>query len=110
MPNPRSLEERVADWIVTRIGPEHMNSRERAMRGLEEQVELAQSEGITEDLVIQQVRYVFSRKPGDPVQEAGGVAVCLLGWCAAAGRTFLEVATAEIERIEAQPIELIRGS
>jgi hypothetical protein len=105
-----SLEARVAEWVRTRIGPEHMNTRERAMRLLEEAVELAQAEGITAELVGKQAAHVFGRRAGEPAQEAAGVAVCLLGWCAATGHTFEALATAELDRIEAKPIDQIRGS
>ncbi len=37
-------EARVANWVETRIGTQHMHPRERAMRLLEEAVELAQAE------------------------------------------------------------------
>jgi hypothetical protein len=106
----RTLESRVSEWIRTRIGEANAHPRERAMRLLEEAIELAQSEGITEDQVWRQAAYVFSRPAGDPSQEAGGVAVCLLGWCAAHNTTFDQVARTELERIEAKPIEQIRGS
>lgn len=104
------LEARVAEWVNTRIGPEHMHPRERAMRLLEEAVELAQAEGIAYDQVDRQVAHVYSRPAGEPAQEAAGVAVCLLGWCAATGNRLNDLALAEIERIEAKPIEQIRGS
>lgn len=105
-----SLESRVAEWVRTRIGEDHMHPRERAMRLLEEAAELAQAEGISGSQAAAQVAYVFSRHPGDPLQEAGGVAVCLLGYCASRGVALLDVATIEVERIEKKPIGEIRGS
>lgn len=105
-----TLEGRVAEWVHTRIGPEHMHPRERAMRLLEEAVELAQAEGITPDQARAQMAHVYQRAAGEPAQEAAGVAVCLLGWCAATGHRLDALALAEIERIEAKPIEQIRGS
>lgn len=104
------LEVRVADWVRTRIGNDHMNPRERAMRLLEEASELAQSEGVTLEQARKQIDYVFSRSMGDPIQEAGGVAVCLLGWCASHGVRLNDVAKAEILRIERKPVAEIRGS
>jgi hypothetical protein len=105
-----SLEQRVAEWVRTRIGDAHMQPKERAMRLLEEAIELAQAEGITQEQVYQQTEHVFWRPKGLPVQEAAGVAVCLLGWCAASGQLLDEIALCEIERIEAKPVEQIRGS
>ena len=80
------------------------------MRLLEEAIELAQAEGITVEQVCDQTQHVYARPPGLPAQEAGGVAVCLYGWCAAAHIQLTEVASEELARIEAQPIEEIRGS
>jgi hypothetical protein len=107
-----TLESRVANWIRTRIGesPVHMQSKERAMRLVEEAVELAQAEGITVGMCHRQVEHVFRRPAGEPAQEAGGVAVCLLGWCAATGNLLIDIATREVERIEAKPVDQIRGS
>jgi len=104
------LEERVAQWICTRLGPANCGPKERAMRVLEEAVELAQAEGITHAQVIRQAAHVFARPAGEPAQEAAGVAVCLFGWCASRGHRLMDLATAEIERIEAKPLEQIRGS
>lgn len=104
------LQNRVKFWIITRIGADHMHSRERAMRLLEEAVELAQSEGITENQVYRQVAHVFDRPSGEPSQEAAGVAVCLLGWCASTGVDLEILADREVQRIEEKPIEQIRGS
>jgi hypothetical protein len=105
-----TIEERMEHWIVTRIGADNAHRRERAMRLLEEAVELAQAEGITEEMVNRQTRHVFSRPIGEADQEAAGVAVCLVGWCAATGHSLMSLALREIERIEAKPLEQIRGS
>lgn len=106
----RDLQKRVMEWVRTRIGPEHTHSRERAMRLLEEAVELAQAEGIFIESVQRQVGHVYGRPAGEPEQEAAGVAVCLLAWCESRGISFVTLAAREIERIEAKPLDQIRGS
>lgn len=103
-------ESRVASWIRSRIGDASLNRRERAMRLLEEASELAQAEGITAELAVKQLQHVYNRPAGDPRQEAAGVAVTLLGWCAAAGTKLANLAEEELTRIESKPIEQIRGS
>jgi hypothetical protein len=108
--NLAALEHRAAEWVVTRIGIDHMQSRERAMRLLEEAFELAQAEGITVDQASAQMTHVFGRDAGEPAKEAGGVAFCLLAWCAATGHHLMEIVRAEADRVEAKPIEQIRGS
>ncbi len=107
---PGYAEVRAANWVVSRVGEDHMQPRERAMRLLEEAIELAQAEGVTENQVRLQVGHVYNRPPGDPIQEAGGIAVCLLAWCVSRGKRFIDVAMAELERIEAKSAEAIRGS
>jgi hypothetical protein len=104
------LQSRVAEWVRTRIGEAHMQPRERAMRLLEEAIELAQAEGITEDMVRDQAQHVFSRPAGKPESEAAGVAICLLGWTGATGNSLLGLINAELQRIESKPIDQIRGS
>jgi hypothetical protein len=106
----RPLERRVLDWIETRIGTPGLHPRERVMRLFEESVELAQAEGITREMLERQIAHVFGRPMGIPEQEAAGVAVCLLGWCGVRGHRFMDLAKAELERIEAKPIDQIRGS
>lgn len=54
-----TLENRMKKWVVTRIGVDHMQPKERAMRLLEEAVELAQSEGISRDQVFAQKPFVM---------------------------------------------------
>lgn len=105
-----SRESRVAHWVTTRIGAAHMHRKERVMRLAEEVFELAQSEGVALSQLCRQLEHVFARPAGTPNQEAGGVAVCLLGWCAAVGTTFDQVADAELARIEAKRTDEIRGS
>lgn len=97
------LEERVAEWVRTRIGEAHMHRKERSMRLLEEAVELVQAEGIDYAQSMEMVHHVYDRPAGEPEREAAGVAVTLLGWCAATGNRLMDLAQAEVERIEKKP-------
>lgn len=105
-----SLENRMANWVKTRVGPESMQPKERAMRLLEEAIELAQAEGITLAQVGRQVAHVYGRPSGDPVSEGAGVAVCLYAWCAARGKRLHHIALEEMDRITFKPLDQIRGS
>jgi hypothetical protein len=105
-----TLEYRMMRWVCSRIGADHMQPKERAMRLLEESIELAQAEGITLQQVGKQVEHVYSRPIGFALSEAAGVAVCLLAYCAARDTTIDEIARVELTRIEHKPIEQIRGS
>jgi hypothetical protein len=105
-----SLESRVESWVASRCGRDQMSVQNRAIRLLEEAVEVCQSAGISRDMIVRQVDHVFARPAGEIIQEVGGVAVCLLGLCAALKTKFSSAAMAEIERIEAKPVEEVRGS
>jgi|SRR5579872_235895 len=108
--DPEHLEARVMNWIISRIGQDSAGRKNRAMRLYEESVELLQAEGIDREKALRQLDYVYERPPGEPEKEIGGVAVCVLGYCAAISEKFVEAALREIERIEAKPVEEIRGS
>lgn len=105
-----SLQERMREWVQTRIGWEHMHPAERAMRLLEEAVELAQAEGIPHGQVCALVEHVYRRPSGVPRKEMGGVLACALAWCASTGYNLLDLAMEEVERIEAKPVSEIRAS
>lgn len=104
------IEGGVGDWVSTRLGPQHTRSKERAMRLLEESIELAQAEGIAIDMVTKQVEHVYSRPAGYPMDEAAGAAICLYGWCASNGVRVSDLASVELERIELLSDEKIQNS
>ncbi len=107
----KSLEQRVAEWVSTRFGPEYLAHRgERAMRLLEEAVELAQAEGVNIGAARKLVEHVYARPAGEPSQEAAGVAVTLLAWCAATQTSLFDITLAEVNRIEAKPIKQLQDS
>jgi hypothetical protein len=67
------------------FGPEiSADIGERNHRFLEEALELVQTLGCTRSEAHQLVDYVYSRPPGDPPQEVGGVMVTLAALCLAA--------------------------
>lgn len=57
----------------------------RALRFLEEALELVQALGITKEKVLEQVEYTFNRPVGEPVQEVGGTAFTFTALCEAIG-------------------------
>lgn len=104
------LQERIADWVRSRLGLHYMHPRERAMRLLEEAIELAQAEGINVERCHNQVNHVYNRPKGEPEMEAAGVAVCLLAWCNARSKNLFALAAEEIARIESKSLAEIRSS
>ena len=58
--------------------------RERALRFIEEAIELCQALGITQDELSRLQTYVYARPPGDAAQETSGVLITFLALCTAA--------------------------
>ena len=62
------------DWAVRCFGIDHVQNRQvRALRLVEEAVELCQAVGVQEVMVGQVTKNVYQRPPGDVYQELGGV-------------------------------------
>lgn len=70
-------------WVGDTFGVANLETQERCKRFIEEAIELAQAEGLTEEQVCTIVAYVYERPPGEPYQEAGGVGTTLLAYCEA---------------------------
>lgn len=95
------------DWAVRCFGADHVHQRRvRALRIVEEAVELAQACEVDAELVCSLVRNVYSRPKGDVYQELGGVVVTAAVFSAA---QFVQdsdlVMLAETRRILAKPVE-----
>lgn len=74
---------------------------ERALRHLEESLELYQAAGGPKDLARALVDRVFSRAAGAIAQEVGGSALTLLALSEAAGLSADEAEAAEVNRVQA---------
>lgn len=94
----------VGQWVVACWGEQVMNPHERALRVLEEAAELAQAEGVLFALAVRVLDVVFSRPPGQPEQEAGGIGVTLLAWAYCRSLSLDALIAAEIARVLAKPI------
>lgn len=103
-------QARVARWCADAFGADSLyDRRKRALRLLEEALELFQAEGGSADQATALALRVFSRSPGTPALEAGGVALTLLSYCEAAGISVDRCEAAEIARIFAKPVEEARA-
>jgi hypothetical protein len=89
----------VTDWARSTFGDDAMCVRERVLRFIEEATELVQSEGLSEDDVQRVVAHVFSKPPGNPAQEVGGVGVTLLAYCGTVGTSADTEEQREWERV-----------
>mgnify|MGYP000952045996 CR=1 FL=1 len=82
MTQPLSFQERVRAWIMTCFGPKISDDKiERGDRLLEEVLELLQSGDYPMERAAALIPYVYGRPKGEPVQELGGVMVCLAAYC-----------------------------
>lgn len=99
-------QEVVARWCREAFGTEHAtNVEQRAVRLLEESIELHQAAGGDRAMAHKLVDYIFDREPGNIVQEVGGVSVTLLAFCEAAGLDAQDAEAREIDHILSKPAE-----
>lgn len=76
-------QHEVFTWTQETFGAAATTPFERALRVVEEAIELAQVEGVSAEQIGRIVTHVLSRPVGKPIQEAGGLGLCLLAYCAA---------------------------
>lgn len=102
--NRDELQKKMLAWSIECFGKEEATSiAQRALRLLEEAIELAQAAGVPGTMVEQLGSYVYARPPGTLSQEVGGVSVTLLVLCAAAGLSADQEERREIERVLSKP-------
>lgn len=103
-----SLQFGLRRWLIAAIGLESLMDRQaRALRVLEEAVELAQAAGIIESKAQEQVSATFAKPPGEYDQEIGGVVNAVLMAAEGAGQDGLWLGARELRRAWAN-IDLIR--
>ena len=107
--NRDNRQRAVLQWVSDTFGEPATAVEERVLRVLEEAVELAQAEGVTRDRARSVVDYVFSKPPGDPSQEVGGLGVTLLAYCEASGLLADTEEQHEFDRVIAMDPTLFRA-
>ena len=90
--------EMLLSWVERVFGGKSARPFERALRVVEEVVELAQAEGIPRERVHQIVDYVYGRPAGEWVSEAGAVGLTLLAYCRSRGVSADLVEVVETQR------------
>lgn len=101
------FQSRVWGWLVWCFERKVVdNITERCDRALEEHLELLQSLGYDRERIPALVEYVYSRPPGDPPQEVGGVMVTLAALCSVVGIDVETAAEEEIVRISKSEVML----
>jgi hypothetical protein len=96
----------VGSWAARSFGiDEALSYPQRGIRLLEEAAEAAQVCGVTEEMAVNMMRYVWSRPSGNLEQELGGVGVTLLALAHASGRSADMCEQTEITRVLNKPTE-----
>lgn len=109
-PTIDSLTDRISKWVTSRFGRRCLlDPKERAMRLLEEALELAQAEDIELFDVSRLGVHVYSKPKGERWQEAAGVAVTFIAYCRARRFNLLKIADREVTRIENTDYAVSRG-
>lgn len=100
------LQVRLTTWARAAFGEEHVSSvPQRALRLLEEAIELAQAAGVDQSLALKLVEFVYSRPVGDLFQEIGGVGVTALVFAESAGISAEKAIDKEAKRVLSKPVE-----
>lgn len=100
------LQTRLTAWARAAFGEQHVASiPQRALRLLEESVELAQAAGVDEQLAAKLVAFVYSRPAGELFQEMGGVGVTMLVLAESAGICAETAIDKEAARVLSKPLE-----
>lgn len=94
------------DWAVRCFGRDHVtNPRVRALRLVEEAVEVAQALDVSRETITDLVGVVYARPKGFPAQEIGGVMMTVTVLCAALGLEPDDMFEAELRRVLAKSPE-----
>lgn len=102
----RPINAIALDWACRSFGIEHVyNFPVRALRCAEEAVELAQAYKIPKEKMLDLVEIVYSRPPGEPEQELGGVAMTATVLAAAHGHDLDAFFEVELRRVLAKSTE-----
>jgi len=103
-------QRRVAAWVLEVLGPESLsNPKERALRFVEEAIELAQACSLDAETLHKLVDYVMQRPVGDPEKEIGGCFITLYAVAEAIDADADAAFTRELKRVRnPEVIERVR--
>ena len=95
----------VRKWMEECFSPGTVsNKRERALRFLDEALELFQAMGCSQQEAQELLTYVFGRPAGEVGQEVGGVMTTLAALCCAADVNLNQAAVLELNRVNSPEI------
>jgi hypothetical protein len=94
------------EWACRCFGKEHVHDHQvRALRIVEEAIELCQAEGINIEKVRQVTEIVYSRPRGDWYQEAGGLLMTTAVYVESRGSMMERILLNELSRVLAKPAD-----
>ena len=98
------LQDHIGIWMQE-VLPGPTTTKERALRFLEEAIELVQALGLTQEDIQRTGEMVFERPAGEPSQEVGGVVSTLLALTNHLKVSAHAAALAEIERMDTPEVK-----
>jgi NTP pyrophosphatase (non-canonical NTP hydrolase) len=98
----------VFKWAARVFGACTLSPMERALRILEEAIEVAQAAGVSEDTTRRMADRVYSRSMGVLRDEVGGLLVTALAMCEVLGVDGDELERDEMERVLSLPESFVR--
>lgn len=101
----RRTEHSVGHWVQTKFGSVGLEPKERGLRCAEEAIELGQALTVDREAMHKLVDHVYDRPVGDPVEEIGGVMICVQAAASILGISINDQADKEWERINTLPQE-----
>jgi hypothetical protein len=101
----KSIGEQFLDWAIGIFGPVAADRHERAMRFVEEAIEVAHAEGVLEIALGNMIERVYTRKPGDIAREIGQASATLEMLAASIGVSASDEAAREFARVQRLPKE-----
>ena len=93
-------QQEVARWVIDTFGGNAFLPSERALRLLEEALELAQAEGIPARMARRVLARTYKSAPGDPEVEGAQVGFTLLAWAQSHSLNAARITRRELARVQ----------
>lgn len=93
------FQRKFYQWAADTFGPGGVMLTERAVRFIEEAIELVHAIGVSEETILKLVRHVYSKEKGAVAIEVGQAQGTLFALAQSAGVSAYECASTELERL-----------
>lgn len=101
----KKMQIRAYDFVKAAFPGQSTDTRVRALRLLEEAIEYAQASNVDRQQAAELVLHVYSKEPGHPMQELGGVGLTFLAACNSRFVDAQTVTDLELQRAESHAPE-----